>query len=193
MRAALEELARRGPLVVVFDDIHWAEPAFLDLIESILGASLGVPLLLVCTARHEFREDRPGFAARQPAASQIELGELSHEECGLVIRNFLGEAGLPGPLEQRILGLAEGNPLFVEQMLSMLIDDGLLRDQSGRWVFSGAAEDVSVPGNVSSVLGARLDRLGPAETRGGGTRLGDRPGVLQRRGVGPGAAGRCPS
>jgi len=163
VRAVLEELARRGPLAVVFDDIHWAEPTFLDLIESILGASLGVPLLLVCTARHELREDRPGFAAQQPAASHIELGGLSHEDSGLVVRNFLGEAGLPETVEQRILGLADGNPLFVEQMLSMLIDDGLLRDQAGRWVFSGAAEAVSVPGNVSSVLGARLDRLGPAE------------------------------
>ena len=78
-------------------------------------------------------------------------------------RNVLGEAGLPRPLEQRILGLAKGNPLFVEQMLSMLIDDGLLLEQAGRWVFSGAAEAVSIPGSVSSLLGARLDRLGPAE------------------------------
>ena len=147
VRAVLEELVRRRPLVVVFDDIHWAEATFLDLIEHILDASLRVPLLLVCTARRELHEDRPSFAAGRPAASQIELGELSREECGLVVRNLLGEASLPEPLGQRILGLAEGNPLFIEQMLSMLIDDGLLREQAGRWVFSGAAEAVSVPGN----------------------------------------------
>ena len=70
VRAVLEELARRRPLVVVFDDIHWAEPTFLDLIEDIIDASLGVPLLLVCAARHELREDRPGFAARRSAASR---------------------------------------------------------------------------------------------------------------------------
>jgi len=163
VRAVLEELTRRRPLLLVFDDIHWAEPTFLDLIEDILDAALGVPLLLLCAARHELREDRPGFAARRPAASQIELGELSQDECGLVVRNFLGEAGLPGPLERRILGLAKGNPLFVEQMLSMLIDDGLLREQAGRWVFSGAAESVSIPGSLLSLLGARLDRLGPSE------------------------------
>ena len=165
VRVALKELARRRPLVVVFDDIHWAEPTFLDLIADILDASLGVPLLFLCAARPDFREDRPGFAAGRRAASQIELRELSQEECGLVVRNFLGEAGLPGPLERRILGLAEGNPLFVEQMLSMLIDDGLLDEQAGRWVFSGATEDVSIPGNVSSLLGARLDRLAPSELR----------------------------
>ena len=161
--ATLQELARRRPLVVVFDDIHWAEPTFLELIEHVLDSAPGAPLLLVCTARRELHEDHPGFAAGRPAAAQIELGELSDAECGLVIRNLLGDASLPQPLERRILSLADGNPLFVEQMLSMLIDDGLLHAQAGRWVFSGAAEAVSIPGNVSSLLGARLDRLGPAE------------------------------
>ena len=180
VRAVLEELARRRPLVVVFDDIHWAEPTFLDLIEDILDASLGVPLLLVCAARHELLEDRPSFAAGRRTASQIDLAELSRTESGRVVRNLLGEASLPKPLERRILGLAEGNPLFIEQMLSMLIDDGRLREQAGRWVFSGAADVVSVPGNVSSLLGARLDRLGADRAEGGGVGLGDRPGVLQR-------------
>ena len=165
VRAVLEELARRRPLVMVFDDIHWAEPTFLDLIEDILDASLGVPLLLVCAARYELLEERPGFAAGRQTASQIELGELSRQESGLVVRNVLGEASLPGRLERRILGLTEGNPLFIEQMLSMLIDDGLLREHAGRWVFSGTVNVVSVPGNVSGLLGARLDRLGPAERR----------------------------
>ena len=165
VRAVLQELVRRRPLVVVFDDIHWAEATFLDFIEQILDASLGVPLLLVCAARHELYEGRPSFAAGRRVASQIELGELSREESGLVVRNLLGEASLPGPLGRRILRLAGGNPLFIEQMLSMLIDDKLLREQAGRWVFSGAAEVVSVPGTVSSLLGARLDRLGPVERR----------------------------
>ena len=165
VRAVLQELVRRRPLVVVFDDIHWAEATFLDFIEQILDASLGVPLLLVCAARHELHEDRPSFAAGRRVASQIELGELSRDESSLVVRNLLGEASLPGPLGRRILTLAEGNPLFIEQMLSMLIDDELLREQAGRWVFSGAAEVVSVPGTVSSLLGARLDRLGPIERR----------------------------
>ncbi len=165
VRVTLEELARRTPLVVVFDDIHWAEATFLNLIEDVLDASLSVPLLFACTARHELHEDRLGFAAGRRTASQIELQELSREETGLVMRNLLGAASLPQRLERRVLGLTEGNPLFVEQMLSMLIDDGLLREQAGRWVFSGGAEAVSIPGNVSSLLGARLDRLGSAERR----------------------------
>ncbi len=147
VRVALEELARRRPLVVVFDDIHWAEATFLNLIEDVLDASLSVPLLFACTARHELHEDRSGFAAGRRTASQIELQELSREETGLVMRNLLGAASLPQRLERRVLGLTEGNPLFVEQMLSMLIDDGLLREQAGRWVFSGAAEAVSIPGD----------------------------------------------
>lgn len=165
VRVTLEELARRAPLVVIFDDIHWAEATFLNLIEDVLDASLSVPLLFACTARHELHEDRPGFAAGRRTASQIELHELSPEETGLVMRNLLGAASLPQRLERRVLGLTEGNPLFVEQMLSMLIDDGLLREQAGRWIFSGGIEAVSIPGNVSSLLGARLDRLGPTERR----------------------------
>jgi class 3 adenylate cyclase/tetratricopeptide (TPR) repeat protein len=165
VRAVLQELVRRRPLVVVFDDIHWAEPTFLDFIEQLLDASRGVPFLLICAARYELHEDRPSFAAGRRAASQIELGDLSREESGLVVQNLLGEASLPGPLGRRILRLAGGNPLFIEQMLSMLIDDELLREQAGRWVFSGAAENVSVPGTVAALLGTRLDRLGPVERR----------------------------
>jgi class 3 adenylate cyclase len=165
VRAVLQELVRRRPLVVVFDDIHWAESTLLDFIEQLLDASFSVPLLLVCAARHELLEERPGFAVGRPAASQIELGELSREHSRLIARNLLGEASLPGPLGQRILRLAGGNPLFIEQMFSMLIDDELLREQAGRWVFSGAAEDVSIPGTVSALLGTRLDRLGPVERR----------------------------
>jgi len=165
VRAVFEELAGRGPLIVVFDDIHWAEATFLDLIEDILDAWLRVPLLIVCAARHELLEDRPGFAAGRRTASQVELGELSRQESGVVIRHLLAEASLPKPLERRILRLSDGNPLFIEQMLSMLIDDGLLHEQAGRWAFSGATEVISVPGNVSSLLGARLDRLGAAERR----------------------------
>ena len=66
VRVALRELAQRGPLVLAFDDIHWAEATFLELIEDILDASHGVPILLICTARRELQEDRPGFAAGGP-------------------------------------------------------------------------------------------------------------------------------
>jgi AAA ATPase domain/Adenylate and Guanylate cyclase catalytic domain len=198
VRAVLEELARRRPLVVVFDDIHWAEPTFLDLIENILDVSLGVPVLFVCAARRELGEDRPGFAAGRPAASQVELGELSQEECALVARNFLGEAGLPRAFEQRILGLAEGNPLFVEQVLSMLVDDGLLRELAGHWVFSGAAEDTAssdgprrsrrVPSKAETVPGIETPRRRrggrrPRRVRAGRVDAdrGGRRGVLGRR------------
>ena len=74
VRAVLQELVRRRPLVVVFDDIHWAEPTFLDFIEQLLDASLGVPLLLVCASRHELHEDRPSFASGRRAASRSSSG-----------------------------------------------------------------------------------------------------------------------
>ena len=92
----------------------------------------------------------PRGGGRRPRSSS---GSSPDEDSGLVVRNLLGEASLPGPLGRRILRLAGGNPLFIEQMLSMLIDDELLREQAGRWVFSGAAEVVSVPGTVSVLAG----------------------------------------
>ena len=126
VRAILQELVRRRPLVVVFDDIHWAEATFLDLIENILDASLGVPLLLVCAARHELHEDRPGFAAGRRRRPRSSSGSSPGRRAAWWCGTFSARRACPRPLERRILGLAEGNPLFIEQMLSMLIDDGLL-------------------------------------------------------------------
>ena len=152
VRAVLQELVRRRPLVVVFDDIHWAEPTFLDFIEQLLDASLGVPLLLFARpamSSTKIGRVSPRDGAQHPGSSS----GISHEESGLEARNLLGEASLPGALGRWIFRLAGGNPLFIEQMLSMLIDDELLREQAGCWVFSGAAEDVSVPGNRRRLAG----------------------------------------
>lgn len=158
-----EVLARRNPLVIVFDDIHWAEATFLDLVEHVLDAALSVPLLLVCAARHELLEERPNWAEGRGASRRVELRELSADEGAIVVRNLLGEGRLPDSLEARILEIAGGNPLFVEQMLSMLIDEGAITESDGRMVFTGASESVHVPPNVSSLLASRLDRLSPIE------------------------------
>ena len=162
-RALFDRLAAHEPLVVVFEDIHWAEPTFLDLIEQVAGTSSDAPVLLVCPARHELFEERPGWGEGMPHARRIELGELSPVDSARVVQNLLGEAQLPEPLQQRILSVAGGNPLFVEQMLSMLVDEGVLRATGDVLVFSGSSEAVSVPDSISALLASRLDRLGPTE------------------------------
>jgi len=165
VRYALDTIARRRPLVVIFDDIHWAEPIFLDLIEHVADTSDGVPLLIVCAARHELLDEYPGFLAGRRGAHRIELRELSRADTARVLGNLIGDVHLPLGLENRILSVADGNPLFAEQMTSMLIDSGVVGGQNGRWAFTNGYDDVTVPPNISSLLASRLDRL-PVRERG---------------------------
>jgi class 3 adenylate cyclase len=163
VRAIFEIMARRKPVVVIFDDIHWAEPIFLDAIEHMGSAALSAPLLIVCAARHELLEERPGFLSGLPGAERIELRELGSEDMAQILANLLGDVPLPESLADRILSVAAGNPLFAEQMVSMLADSGAIREQDGRRQFTGSVDEVAVPPNVSSLLASRLDRLQPVE------------------------------
>jgi class 3 adenylate cyclase len=163
IRAVLETAARRRPLVTIFDDIHWAEQIFLEVVEYVADTLDEVPLLVLCAARHELLEESPGFLTGRDRANRIELGELSRRDTAQVLGNLLGDVRLPVSLEERILSVADGNPLFAEQMISMLIDSGMIREQDGRWEFAGEDASVAVPANVSSLIATRLDRLAPVE------------------------------
>jgi class 3 adenylate cyclase/tetratricopeptide (TPR) repeat protein len=163
IRRFLEAHAREGPLVVVFDDIHWGEPVFLDLIEHIADWSKEVPLFLLCMARPDLLDLRPTWGGGKMNVTTVSLAPLSNEECERLIASLLGAADLPAVVAERITDAAEGNPLFVEEMLEMLIDDGRLERSNGSWVAVGEMEEVAVPPSISSLLEARLDRLGPDE------------------------------
>ncbi|MGQ0670118.1 MAG: ATP-binding protein, partial [Actinomycetota bacterium] len=163
IRKLLEAGARARPLVLLFDDVHWAEPTFLDLVEHIADWSRESPILLVCLSRAELLDHRPGWGGGKVNATSILLEPLTEDECASLIANLLGEVVLSGEARARITGAAEGNPLFVEEMLSMLIDDGLLRREDGRWVGAGDLSDVTVPPSIQAILAARLDRLSPEE------------------------------
>jgi class 3 adenylate cyclase/tetratricopeptide (TPR) repeat protein len=156
VRRLFEILSRDVPLVVVFEDIHWAEPTFLDLLRYVAGFSIDHALLLLCTARPDIREVRPDWGSVQEL---IVLEPLSAPECERLIGNLLGRAGLAGDVRSRITDAAEGNPLFVEEMLRKLIDDGLLERTDGHWTSRGDLSKVSVPGTISALLSARLDQL----------------------------------
>jgi class 3 adenylate cyclase len=157
-RKLFEALARETPLVVVFDDIHWAEPTFLELIEHLLGETEDAPLLLLCPARHDLLERRPDWADRA-RATRIVLQPLTSADMEVVVDNLLGEAGMAETARQRILSAADGNPLFVEQMLSMLVDTGMLRFEEGHWAAASDLADLSVPPTIQALLAARLDGL----------------------------------
>lgn len=161
-RKALERAAAEAPLVAFVDDIHWAEPAFLDLLEHVLQAAVDAPILLLTTARQDLIEARPAWGT-QPGSVRIELHPLSDEAAAQVVANLLGTAGLSSEVTQRIVSAAEGNPLYAEQMLSMLVDSGALQMHDGRWVRADPAAEIAVPPTIQALLEARLDTLGRAE------------------------------
>jgi len=159
VRKLFEALARRKPLVVVFDDLQWAEPTFLDLVEHVADFSRDVPLLLLCIARPELVDERPGWGGGKLNASSILLEPLSEEECRELIANLLDQAPLPGDAEGQIATAAEGNPLFAEEFLAMLIDDELLHRADGHWSASDDLSELPVPPTIHALLAARLERL----------------------------------
>jgi class 3 adenylate cyclase/tetratricopeptide (TPR) repeat protein len=160
IRRLLEALAEDGPLVTLVEDIHWAEPTLLDLLQYVAGFSTGRPILLLCTARPELRDARPDW---ESTTSTVTLRPLTEDQIAELIENLLGRAGLAQPIRARITEAAEGNPLFVEEMLRMLIDDGLLVRDDGQWRLAGDLLQLSIPGNIHALLSARLDRLDEEE------------------------------
>jgi predicted ATPase/class 3 adenylate cyclase len=148
VRALFEAWGRAQPLVVVFDDIHWGEPAFLDLVEHVADWARAAPILLVCLARPELLDRRPGWGGGKPNATSILLEGLSEDDSGQLIDNLAGEAALDEGARRRIVEAAGGNPLFIEEMLALLIDD------------PGADPEFEVPAAINAILAARLDQLG---------------------------------
>jgi predicted ATPase/class 3 adenylate cyclase len=159
VRRLLEILARRSPLVVVFDDIQWGEPTFLDLIDHLADWSRDAPILLLCIARPDLLDHRSAWGGGKMNATSILLEPLTDDQSVLLIENLLGQARLSDEVRDRVMEAAEGNPLFVEQMVSMLIDDGLLRRDDGHWVPVENLTQLSVPPTIQALLAARLDRL----------------------------------
>ena len=156
VRRLLETLARERPLVLVLDDIQWAEPAFLDLVEYLAGWSRDAPILVCCMARPDLAELRPAWAG-----TTIELAPLPREHARQLLENL---AGPLDPDAADAVGRATGgNPLFLEEMLRMLVEDGLLVERDGRLEPLAAVDSLRVPGTVQAVLAARLDRLGADE------------------------------
>jgi class 3 adenylate cyclase/tetratricopeptide (TPR) repeat protein len=160
VRRLLEIVAAERPLIVVLEDLHWAEPTFLDLLQYVTGFSTGHPLVLLGTSRPDLRETRPDWVRETDV---VELRPLTDDESRELIANLLGAAGLSGDTGERISSAAEGNPLFVEEMLRMLIDEGRLRRSNGHWKPTGDLSEVDVPGTINALLAARLDQLEPNE------------------------------
>jgi len=148
VRRLLEDAARQRPLVVLLDDVHWGEPAFLDLVEHVADWSRDAPILLLCLARPELLDRRPGWSGGKLNATTVLLEPLGDGETRELVDALLGDDHLDPGLRERILDAAEGNPLFLEEMLAMVHEQG---------------GEVSVPGSIQALLAARIDQLPRSE------------------------------
>ena len=164
VRRLFETLARSRPLVVVIDDLQWAEPTFLDLVEHVAELARDAPIVLLCMARPELLEARPGWGGGKLNAASILLEPLGADESRQLVENLLSYASPSGEAAARIADACEGNPLFAEELLAMLIDDGLLRREDERWVLVDELAELPVPPTIHALLAARLERL-PEEER----------------------------
>jgi class 3 adenylate cyclase/tetratricopeptide (TPR) repeat protein len=163
IRRLFEALSRSRPLVLMFDDIHWAEPTLLDLIEHVADRSRDAAMMLICTARPELLDMRPAWGAGASNATTILLEPLEADDADAMVGNLLGTAELEPAVRARIVEIAAGYPLFVEEIVRHLIDNGSLIREGDRWVAASDLSDLTTPPSISALLSARLDRLAPAE------------------------------
>jgi class 3 adenylate cyclase/tetratricopeptide (TPR) repeat protein len=159
VRRLLEALARERPLVVLLDDLHWAEPTLLDLVEHVADWSRDAPIVLCCLARPELLEARPGWGGGKLNASTLLLQPLGAADSERLVEHLLGRVTLAEDARRHIVETAEGNPLFVEELLGMLIDDGLLVRADGGWTPTADLAAVPVPTSIATLLSARMEQL----------------------------------
>jgi class 3 adenylate cyclase/tetratricopeptide (TPR) repeat protein len=166
MTSFWQRRAESGPVVLVCDDLHWSDPASLDLLQNLYPVTEEAALVLICAMRPE--RGAPGWKAMKTAEREfphrfreVRLRPLSAGESGELVDKLLRISDFPDSLRRRILEKSEGNPYFVEEVVRTLIDQGVVvRDQRGsRWRATGGGEDLDIPGNLQALLVARMDRL----------------------------------
>jgi class 3 adenylate cyclase/tetratricopeptide (TPR) repeat protein len=149
-RRFLEALADQRTLVLVFEDLQWADEGLLDFVDELAEWAVGVPLLLVCTARPELLSRRPSWGGGKLNATTVALSPLSDRETALLIAQVLERSVLPAATQQALLERAEGNPLYAEQFALLYAE-------------RGTAEELPLPESLQGIVAARLDGLPPTE------------------------------
>ena len=145
-RRYLEDLAEQRPLVLVLEDLHWADEGLLDFVDELVDWLSGVPLLVICSARPELLERRPGWGGGKLNASTLGLSPLSQTETAVLLSHLLERALLPAEIQQALLERAEGNPLYADQFAQLFLE-------------RGSAKDLPLPETLQGIVAARLDGL----------------------------------
>jgi class 3 adenylate cyclase/tetratricopeptide (TPR) repeat protein len=149
-RRFLEGLAEDRPLVLVLEDLHWADDGLLDFIDELVEWLTGVPLLVLCSARPEFLERRPGWGGGKLNATTIGLSPLTSEQTALLISGVLEKSLLAAETQRALLERAEGNPLYAEQFAQLYLE-------------RGSAGELNPPETLHGIVAARLDGLSTEE------------------------------
>jgi class 3 adenylate cyclase len=157
-------LSLHSPVVVVIEDIHWADHALLDLLEFLAERVVGAVMFL-CPARPGLAERRPGWSGGRRNMTAISLDPLSPEESESLVEALLAVDNLPAGITSQILDRAGGNPFFLEEIVESLIDNGMITKEGERWVASRDLAGFEVPDSIQAVLASRIDLLDPLDKR----------------------------
>src|SRR5712691_6172901 len=156
--AWLLEAAERQPVLAVWEDLHWADPSTLELLSMMLDQAPMARMLTLLTCRPEFR---PPWATHAPV-TQVTLNRLGRTQVEAMIPSLTGAKTLPTEVVQQVVAKTDGVPLFVEELVKMILESGLVREQAGRYVLTGPLPPLAIPSTLHDSLMARLDRLSAA-------------------------------
>jgi len=155
-RRFIEGIASERPLVLVFEDLHWADDALIAFVEHLVDWSTDVPLLVLCSARPELYERHPGWGGGKRNSNTVSLSPLGADETARLLAALLQKAVPPAETQRTLLERAGGNPLYAEEFVRMLSDRGVLTEQGDL-----RDDEIPVPDNVQALIAARLDTLPP--------------------------------
>jgi len=165
LRRFMAAKATGGPVVLVFEDLHWAEQSLLDLVEHLVVRTADAPILTLCLARPELLERYPHWGRRVRNYTAVSLAPLAAPLGKKLIAGLLKGEAVPPDVRDAILARAEGNPFFIEEILRMLIDGGGLVRDAGGWRWASYPVEISIPDTIHGILASRLDLLSPLEKR----------------------------
>ena len=163
-RTFFSNLAASRPVIAVVEDIHWADPAMLDLLEELADRVEG-GVSFICPSRPELAGHRPGWGGGKRNYSAIALDPLGEHDASALVRSLLDVEGMPDAVHRRIVARAEGNPFFLEEIIRQLVDNGAVHRDGRHWRVRGEMTEVEIPDTVQGVLAARIDLLDPSHRR----------------------------
>ena len=155
----LDGTAAQGPVLIVFEDVHWIDPTSLDLLDRTVVRVANLPVLLVVTARPELQPTWVG----QPHVTMLPLSRLGRRDSAAIVAGVARDKALPDAVVEQVVAHTDGVPLFVEELTRTLLESGLLREMADRYVLDGPLPPLAMPTTLRASLVARLDRLGPVK------------------------------